>query len=269
MKNRVTLTAVAILALVIAGADNARGTVYDWTGAIDYNLNVDGNWAGGTQPAGIGSDQPSTPAIGDSLVFDSATWTRKPRTLYTRTTRKWGSIVLKNGTVDWKNDGNNQGNYSWGGTDTLVVGDGDATAAWAQFNVVNWNKGGTTGTKTYVINSDGKLSSNRGGAHQWSNGATYDTVMRLLGGEVDINGAFDAELTGDSGDYVVFEAAGSKFTANYGGALGDIDAVKANMGAGMSFRPAAGLVLTATDGGTRFTIEASVIIQTGTAIFIK
>ena len=120
--------AVAVIAsLIFASAAFSQGTTYNWTGTNSNNLNDDGNWAGGSQPAGIGNDQPSTPAIDDTLVFDSDTWVRAPRRLYTRTNRKWGTIQLNNGSIDWANDGNNQGNYSWGGTTTMIVGDGDLT----------------------------------------------------------------------------------------------------------------------------------------------
>ena len=258
-------TLITLLALALFATAAHAGTIYNWTGATDNNLNNDGNWAGGSQPTGIGNDQPSTPAIDDSLVFDSATWTRKPRRLYTRTNRKWGSIVLKNGTIDWANDGNNQGNYSWGGTTTLVVGDGDATAAEAQFNVTNWNQGGTTGTKTYVIDSDGTLSSGRGGTHNWSNGANYDTVMQLLGGAVNINGQFnESDITGDAGDYVSFEALGSTFTFNKGDAAGKFDdASDVTNAFGDSFKLGGSLnsgnaALELTDGGTKWTITAVV-----------
>jgi hypothetical protein len=118
--------------IVLASAflfGNAMAATYIWTGATSNSLNVDANWAGGTQPAGIGNDQPSTPAIDDVLVFDSETWTQAPRRLYTRTNRKWGTIQLDNGTISWSNDSNNQGNYSWGDTTTLTVGDGDMTNA--------------------------------------------------------------------------------------------------------------------------------------------
>jgi hypothetical protein len=261
-----TLTCTATIALMVA-AGSASAAIYEWTGAVSNNLNVDGNWAGGAYPAGIGNDQPSTPAIGDTLVFDSTTWTRSPRNLYTRTNRKWGTIEVLNGVLYWKNDGNNQGNYSWSGTNTMIVGDGDGTVtANAQFNVTNWNHGGTTGTKTYVVKSDGILSSDRGGTHTWSNGANFDTVMQLLGGAVDINGQFnESDITGDAGDYVSFEAAGSTFTFTKGTAAGRFDdATDVTNAFGDSFRLAgaisnANYYLTLTDNGSTWTVGVAEI----------
>lgn len=255
-----TLTPLVLLVLFVG---TAKAADYLWTGATNSNLDVDTNWAGGSRPAGIGTDQPSTPTINDTIVFDSATWTRPPRRLYTRTNRKWGSIVLNNGTISWANDGNNQGNYSWGGTDTLVVGDNDATAAVANFNVTNWNQGGTTGTKTYVVNSDGTLASGRGGVHNWSNGGGYDTVMQLLGGTVDINGQLqESQISGDAGDYVSFEALGSTFTFNQGTAAGRFDELSdVTAQFGDSFRLGGTLPsdprkgLEATESGGRYTIS--------------
>ena len=262
--NNHTLGTIAtlVIALFVFTAGSAQSATWNWTGATSNSLNVDTNWAEGTMPTGIGTDQPSTPAIGDTLVFDGSTWTRAPRTLYSRTNRKWGSIEIPNGTVTWKNDGNNQGNYSWGGTTTMVVGDGDATAAVANFNVMNWNQGGTTGTKTYVVNSDGTLASARGGTHNWSNGATYDTVMQLLGGAVNITGQLqESQITADAGDYVTFDAAGSTFKFTKGTAAGRFDDDTDVTGAfGDSFRLGGSLntdgLFILSDDGTNWTISA-------------
>ena len=260
LKNLTALLGIAALTGTASAA-----TVYNWTGTNSNNLNDDGNWAGGSQPAGIGNDQPSTPAIDDTLVFDSDTWVRAPRRLYTRTNRKWGTIQLNNGSIDWANDGNNQGNYSWGGTTTMIVGDGDLTvAAVADFNVTNWNQGGTTGTKTYVINADGTLASARGGTHNWSNGANYDTVMRVIGGTVNINGILqESQIIGDADDYVSFEAIGGTFTFNKGGADQFDDAGDVTGAFGDSFRLGGSLnsgnaALELTDGGATWTLTAIV-----------
>ena len=212
-------------------------------------------------PTGIGADQPSTPSINDVILFDSNTWTRAPRTLYSRTSNKWGSIGISNGTVTYKNDGNNQGNYSWGGTTTMVIGDGDGTSAVMNFNVTNWNHGGTTGTKTYLIYSDGTLASARGGTHNWSNGASYDTVMRILGGAVDITGQLqESQLTADAGDYVIFEEFGGTFTFTKGSVVGNFDdATDITNAFGDSFRlggSATSGSLQLIDNGTSWTVTA-------------
>lgn len=255
------LGATAFIAVATVATNAA---IFTWVGGTSPtgDLNVDGNWQGGTQPAGIGNDQPSTPAISDSLVFDSNIWNNAPRTLYTRNSRKWGSIVVNNGTVTWQNDANNQGNSSWGGTTTLVVGDGDTTAAEAAFNVVNWNQGGTDGTKTYVINSDGTLSSARGGTHTWSNGASYDTVMEINGGAVDITGELvESQLVGDAGDYVSFNEIDSTFTFAKGSSAGQFQtATDVTNAYGTAFVVGGSIssfgTLELTDNGSTWTITA-------------
>jgi hypothetical protein len=251
------------------------GVTYLWTGDIGTDLSVAGNWSvGGSSPASAPTalnNAPETPTIDDRLVFDSNFWTRSPPELYTRTTAMWGSIIVKNGTVNYKNDGNNQGNYSWGGTDTFIVGDDDATAATLNLNVVNWNQGGTTGTKTYVIYSDGRLISNRGGTHNWSNGATYDTVMRVIGGQVIIDGELKESDFVDPDDYVVFETEGSTFTFNKGSVAGQFQAladVESHMGNTMSFRPARGHEISVVDNGSTFTITATAL-PAGTVIIVR
>lgn len=258
-----TASRLLSLGLAVSLACPAGAATYLWTGTTSTNTGLDSNWSGNLKPPGTIGSQINSPAA-DTVVFDSTTWTRAPETLYTRTNAAWGSIELKNGTIGYANDGNNQGNYSFSGTNTLVAGDGIGAASTAtiNFNVMNWNQGGTTGTKTYVINSDGRLVSNRGGLHTWSNGANYDTVMRLLGGSVSINGAFtESHLTGDAGDYVSFETIGSLFTFNKGIAGQFDDATDVTSAFGDSFRLGGSLnsgnaALQLTDNTTSWTISA-------------
>jgi hypothetical protein len=140
-------------------------------------------------------------------------------------------------------------------------------AAIANFNLTNWNQGGTTGTKTYVINADGTLASARGGVHNWSNGATYDTVMRVIGGTVSITGELqESQVTGDADDYVSFEAIGSTFTFTIGTADGRFnDASDVTNAFGDSFRLGGALnsgnaALQLTDGGASWTVTAVAVV---------
>lgn len=223
LQNKTLLAALAASAMM-AGAASA-GTVWTWTGATSNNLNVTTNWLedGGVASSfpAANSNQIDTPSDTTSvIIFDSNTWSTGPRNIYTRTGTDWGVIRVLNGTVNWQNDGNNSGNYSYSdatsSSPTLEVGDGDTTAAVANINITQWNE--SDGDKTYVIYSDGTLASARGGNHDWSNGGN-DTVMRILGGAVNINGAFEeADLLSDANDYVSFEAIGSTFTFNKGAA---------------------------------------------------
>ncbi|MFK7789804.1 MAG: hypothetical protein AB8C95_09980, partial [Phycisphaeraceae bacterium] len=234
-RTKTLLTAVVASTAIIAGSADAA-TTYVWTGAGAPNENVNNaaNWlVNGVVPAAAPSDnggQPATPGIDDVLLFDSlsATWVAPPRVarkLFSNTPdRPWGSIVVNNGTIDFKGDSNSFRNRSWSGTNTVVVGDGDANAAVLNLFLYELNAGTSTiggspspnDTKTYVVNSDGTLVNGQLGSSgnstdlTWSNNATLDTVMRLLGGTSIIDVAIDeASILDDAGDYVSFEALGS------------------------------------------------------------
>jgi MYXO-CTERM domain-containing protein len=268
--SKTTLTLVAVFASA-AFVSSAQAAVFLWTGAVSNSLNNTANWLEDGGAASVfpadSNDQPATPSASDSIVFDSTTWNRGPRTLYTRSGNQWGVIRVVNGTVTWKNDGNNQGNHSWSdattGTPTMEVGDGDATAAVANLNVVDWND--ANGDKTYVVYSDGTLASARGGNQNWSSGGN-DTVMRLIGGAFVTNGALDeADLLTDANDYVTFEAIGSTFTFNKGGAGWFKDASDVTSGFGDAFRLAGGLnssnaELLLIDNGASWTVTVQEVV---------
>lgn len=268
--SKTTLTLIAVIATA-AFVSSAQAAVFLWTGAVSNSLNNTANWLEDGGAASVfpadSNDQPATPSASDSIVFDSTSWTQGPRTLYTRTGNDWGVIRVINGTVTWKNDSNNQGNYSWSdattGTPTMEVGDGDATAAVANLNINQWNE--ADGDKTYVIYADGTLASDRGGNHDWSNGGN-DTVMRIIGGAVNINGAFEeADLLADANDYVTFEALGSTFTFNKGAAGWFDNASDVTGGFGDAFRLAGALnssnaELLLTDNGSTWTVTVQEVV---------
>lgn len=277
---RQSASALACGAALIASIASVSAATYQWTGAVSNSLNVAGNWlVGGTVPAAAPttvSDQPATPSISDIIVFDSATWTRSPTTLYTRTNNRWGSIELKNGTVTYKNDANNQGNYSWGGTNTFVVGDGDATAATLNLNILNWNAGdgGVAGAKTYVVNSDGTLASARTGTNIWSSSLSLNTVMRLIGGTATLTGSLrEVGLTDDVSSYISFEQLNSSFTFAKGAAGSFDEATDVTAAFGDSFRLGGSLnsgnaALALADGGTTWTITAIAAIPEPSAAML-
>jgi len=267
--------------LTLIGTSLSQAAVYTWISSgnpgQDSNLDVAANWSlsgpdAGTDPTtpSASSSQLNTNSADDVIIFDSTNYSTTPRNIYTRSTSKWGSIQVLNGTINWQNDSNNSGNYSYtdgeSGTPTMVVGNGNATADIANLNIINWNHDGTNGTKTYLVNSDGLLASARGGNHVWSNGANLDTVMRLVGGAVNITGQFfESHITGDAGDYVSFEDFGSTFTFTKGDAAGKFDdALDITNAFGDSFRLGGSLnsgnaALGLTDGGSTWTIGITAI----------
>ena len=276
LHTKTLLTALTALtaSAMLAGSASAA-TTYIWTGAVDGDLDDASNWTYGV--GGLEAGSPATPIQGNNQVdtdardediirFEGSYTT--PENIYTRTNNTWGSIEVLDGTVNWQNDGNNQGNYSFSdalsGTPTMVVGDGDATAAVANVNIDRWNQGGSGGNMTYVIDSDGTLASAKGGTHTWSNGGN-GTVMRILGGAVNINGAFtEADLVGDANDYVAFEALGSTFTFGKGGDGSFNDAADVTGDFGTTFRLAGSLnpgnaALELTDNGSSWTVTAVVV----------
>jgi len=250
----IAIVAVGILGLTAASPAHAT-TTYTWTGgdgAGSHWYDV-GNWAGGSVPAFV-TAQLSTPDSTDTVVFDSETVSYMPTdTVYTRSSWTDGNknpkIELRNGTLKV---GSGE-NWGWSGINTLVVGDGDMTTA-AILNSAWYNLNRDPGgTKTYVVNADGTFNVTRN-ITSWSSGSAKDAVIRLVGGTMTVDGYIGNYLTDDSGDYVTFEAAGSSFTAKFGGSLPDIATVKAEIGATKSFRPS-GLNVAAKDNGdTTFTV---------------
>lgn len=265
---------LTILVLMTVHADAA---IYTWIANGNNNLNVEANWSlsglgAGTDPAtpSASADQIHTNSADDEVVFNSSLYVTTPRNIYTRTGNRWGVIRVLNGTINWQNDSNSQGNYGYSdaasGTPTVVVGDGDGTAAVANMNLQNWNHGGGAGTKTYVINSDGTLASARNADYNWSNGTGQDTVMRLIGGTVNFTGRIkENTILSDSGDYVVFEDFGSTFTFAQGASDGLFnDSTDVTDAFGDSFRLGGSLnsgnaALQLTDGGTTWTIDVIAI----------
>lgn len=264
-----TLTASAML------AGSAQADIYVWTGAASNNLNVAGNWlVGGGVPGAAptdASDQPRTPLISDTLLFDSldASFSQNPRTMYINSNaRPWGSMVFNNGTFNFRGDNNSYRMRTWGGTDTVVVGDGDVNAATVNLLLRELNNtavgGSLSNTMTYTVYSDGTLVNGQGSTLKWSNSAGLDTVMRLIGGASIINGVVDeATILGDADDYVSFEDYGSTFTFDKGGAGFFDEASDITTAYGDSFRLGGGLndgnaALQLTDNGSSWTIEAVV-----------
>jgi hypothetical protein len=256
---------LSILAVTAAAVSTASAVTYTWTGGDGIGGGGSGtnwydvaNWDGGVVPS-QGSSKIASPiatAATDIAIFDS----EKSLLGYMPTdnidlVRVSGSfyppsIDLRNGTLNL----NRAENYAYG--NTFTIGDGDLTTA-AVFNMaatidLNW---AGSNLKTYVVNADGTLSF--GANFEWSNSASQDAVLQLLGGAVTSSSTISG-LTDDTGDYVSFEAAGSTFTAGFGGSFVDETAVTDAFGD--SFRLGGALALDGStlsykDNGGTFTVS--------------
>lgn len=228
MKTYTKTLLAAITTCTAVATGTASAAVFTWTGAVSNSIGDGANWIGGVAPNS--NNQVLTPNAGDIWRFDSNTITT-PQNLYIFRNNLWGGIEVLDGTVNAQGDNNSFENKSYSGTDLVVVGDGDGDAA--IFNLLlrrlnAGNGGGTTGAKTYIVNSDGTLLNGQalryGAGHtpvDWSSGASTDTVMRLIGGASIINVALnETNFVDDADDYVSFEAIGSTFTFVKGGSDG-------------------------------------------------
>ena len=122
------------------------------------------------------------------------------------------------------------------------------------------------GLKTWVVKADGTWHLSQD-IFYWANDTWVggkNVQVHLQGGAMIVNGAIWNNFTdGPSANYVTFDAAGSKFTAKFGGQLPNPDSVQAATGPGKNFRPIDNTVtLTAVDNmdGT-FTITAAAVVQ--------
>lgn len=216
---------LSILAVTAASVSTVSAVTYIWTGGGGsgtdwYDV---ANWDGGVAPS-QGSKKISSPtatAATDIAIFDSESallgYMPTGNIELVRVSNSFypPNIDLRNGTLNLSR----AENYGYG--TTYTVGDGDLTTS-AVFNMaatINLNRAGSS-LKTYVVNADGTLSF--GSNFTWSSG---DAVVQLLGGALNTNGNTISGMTDDAGEYASFEAAGSTFTAGFGGSFLDETAV--------------------------------------------
>lgn len=264
----IRILAVAISVIFVAGSMQAA-TNYVWTGGtgVGSTWYDAGNWADGVPSEGTSKiASPIATAADDVAIFDSETATggymptdnmelvRVSASFYPP------NVEVRNGTVIF----NRADNYGYGST--FTVGDGDLTTP-ATFNMaatINMNRDGSS-VKTYVVNADGTLL--MGQSFDWVT-AGRTAVIQLLGGAVIVNGSITGDLTNDPDNYVFFEAAGSTFSAAFGGQLTDLATVEANIGTTLSFRAAEGITLGAKDNGDS-TFTVYIPPPAGTVFYIK
>jgi hypothetical protein len=250
-------------------------TAYTWTGDAGEGSNwYDAtNWVDGNVPTNA-SLQLATSNAADTVTFDSETASSMPGTIDTYQSWtiniKMPQVIVLNGTVSF--DGIY--NYGWSGINTFTIGDGDIGTL-AQVNIgwsiLNWYP---NGIKTYVINSDGTLNVTTGITGFSVDGNKKKTVIRLVGGSVNIDGSIANHLTNAVDNYVSFELPGSSFTASLGGQLPDLATVEANIGSNMSFRIAdvgldSDVYLDAVENAGNFTITLVDPPPSGTVIILR
>jgi hypothetical protein len=218
---------LSILAVTAAAVSTASAATYIWTGGDGIGGGGSGtnwydvaNWDGGVAPS-TGTSKIASPiatAATDIAIFDSEmSLLNYMPTDNIELIRVSGSfypmnIDLRNGTLNF----NRAENYAYG--NTFTIGDGDLMTA-AVFHMaatIDLNRDGSSLLKTYVVNADGTLSF--GQSFTWSHSGSRDAVVQLLGGAVTSSNSITG-LIGDAGDYVSFEAAGSTFTAGFGGSF--------------------------------------------------
>ncbi len=224
MKTKSTLAAFTALAAALTGS--AQAVTYTWTGGDGIGGGGSGtnwydvaNWDGGVAPS-QGSSKIASPiatAATDIAIFDSEmSLLNYMPTGNIDLVRVGGgdyppNIDLRNGTLNL----NRAENYGFGSTYTIGDGDLTTSAVFHMAATINLNRDGSS-LKTYVVNADGTLSFGQNAT--WSHNSGRDAVVQLLGGAVTSSNSITG-LIGDTGDYVSFEAAGSTFTAGFGGSF--------------------------------------------------
>ena len=239
-----TLLTAAALAVGVAGS--ASAATYTWTGAgVDANdLDAADNWTGGLVPASgnkLGTGPSTVGGASDLISFDSETATALPTgnieaVRISSNGTQFPSFELLNGTLNF----NRAEVWSHPGT-TITIGDGDLSTA-AQINfIATINLARLSSGTTYAINADGTLQINA----NFTFSSTTNTVVNLLGGSVNSDGAVLSGLTNQATNFVSFQSADSTFTAEFGGQFADITDVTAQLGD--SFKDTTGNGLAAVD----------------------
>lgn len=265
MFNCKTLGWVLITMAMVGFADAADAATYNWTGAIDGDWNKNGNWAGGTAPVAatdpnsfsIGGNLSFPRGVSNRLVFDANVATLPTSNIPTfgggnNTNGATPQVDLLNGTMTFTKDGGEFWNQNTA-INFATVGDGDTGNGSASLTYVGTTKFArssttTNGAHTFIVNADGTLNFDTpGGTFDWADGATRPAEMILNGGSINIDAhIFDNDSPGVN-HLVDLTAAGSAFTANFGGSYADLTAVQADLGAGKFFQSSTALTLQAVD----------------------
>ena len=278
--NRNTRTALTLAALGIAIlAVSAQAATYTWTGASDGDWTNAGNWDTNgvpvdTEPGGnleldgldrivfdaSGSANPlptsNIPALGGNPFNNTAQSTPQLDVLFGDLTFSVpgfkGQGVVKDSDDPWINN-IGDGNIA-NGTASLTYNGGFSEALGRD----------PLGPFQFVIEADGTLTVNRGGAGALvlAYGSGREVEVTLNGGAFITPDAIDTERnTAEIGaSFFDLTAAGSTVTAAFGTDFPDLATVSGAIGDGLTFRSSTALPLSSVDNldGT-FTVSAAAI----------
>ncbi|WP_083913014.1 PEP-CTERM sorting domain-containing protein [Rubritalea marina] len=255
-------SALATMACLCTSGITSAAT-YIWNGnANDQDWLNSGNWAGGSAPSSLSS--PTGPDNFDTIIFDGSN-------MPTANIPSFSSDLSTNASNLQFNSGGSfaldlsssfdDGPISKTSRTWLTVGDGLGLAGDVTVNINNASyllRRYKDTTLNYQVNADGILNINSGLTLYGDN--NKHVTFTLNGGSLISTGSVDERF--DIGNnltnsYFQFDAAGSSFTANYGGAYANFASLQADTN--NNLRVGAGLALDFQDNGASFTVTATAV----------